>query len=337
MVSAGVWRELYAKAKQFQELAPWEWMDDEHILGINNQHGVRLICVLGALGEVFGFASYRGSVGVSYLLKLLDREISPQGPEAAFGQRSLLLDFAPRSQLRKEDKAILKQIGFKPAAGSPRLFPEFYSHEPGYVPWFIDENEARMMLDDLAKLMPFAKLLDADPDGYDQDANGEFAFFPDTFTEPLTWDQFDWRDVSTAPDADLPIDLAQFDVPSLSRLPQSPETVWELSVEYSEGAICEPPRPYWPKLGLTIDGRSGLVMGFKLGGPDKTMAQIAALCLVDCLRASHTRPVKIALESADLVRALTPLLESLGTGVLHAQRLPATEEARNSFLAFSRR
>ncbi len=56
-VSVEVWRELYAKARQFQELAPWEWMEDVHILGINNRHGVRLISVLGAMEEVFGFAS----------------------------------------------------------------------------------------------------------------------------------------------------------------------------------------------------------------------------------------------------------------------------------------
>jgi hypothetical protein len=141
-----------------------------------------------------------------------------------------------------------------------------------------------------------------------------------------------------APDAaDPPIDPAHFDTSSLMRLPQSPRVVWELSVEYSDAAIGEPPRPFWPKLGLSVDGASGHVLGFKLGGPDKTAAQIAAECLVDCLQRTQRRPETIALNSVDLIRAVSPLLKSLKTGVLPAKRLPMTEEARCSFLAFNRR
>jgi hypothetical protein len=336
-VSAEIWRELYAKAREFQELAPWEWMEDVHILGVNNQHGVRLISVLGAMEEVFGFASYRGSVGANYLLKLISGEISPQGPQAGFGQRALLLDFVPRSQLRKEDKAILQQIGFKPLAGKPQRYPEFYSHEPGYVPWFIDLNEARLLLDDLAKLMPFVKLLKEDPNGYDRHQNGEFAFFPETFTEPLTWEQIDWRVVSAAPDAaDPPIELAQFDIASLSGLAQTRGSVWELSTEYTNAPIGEPPRPYWPKLGLLVDGGSGLVLGFKISGPDKTTAHTTAECLAEGLRVVQARPETVALSSTDLIQAVSPLLRSLNIGVLRAQRLPMTEEARASFMNFNR-
>src|ERR1035438_4165635 len=54
-----LWRELYQAAASFQLLAPWQWMDDTHVFGINNDHGVRLVAVLGSMGEIFRLASYR--------------------------------------------------------------------------------------------------------------------------------------------------------------------------------------------------------------------------------------------------------------------------------------
>ena len=96
------------------------------MLGVNNEHGVRLLSVLGGMGEVFGLAAYRGTAGASFLLRLLLEETHPESPEALFRQDVLLLDFVPRQELRKEDGPILKAVGYKPAPSQPRRFPQFY-------------------------------------------------------------------------------------------------------------------------------------------------------------------------------------------------------------------
>ena len=75
-----LWRELYQAAASFRLLAPWQWMDDTHIFGVNNDHGVRLVTVMGSLGEVFGLASYRGSAGANFLLRLLRGDFAPRNP-----------------------------------------------------------------------------------------------------------------------------------------------------------------------------------------------------------------------------------------------------------------
>ena len=46
-VPVDLWRELYEAARQFQIMAPWNWMDDVAVLGVINQLGMRLLCVLG--------------------------------------------------------------------------------------------------------------------------------------------------------------------------------------------------------------------------------------------------------------------------------------------------
>src|SRR6266436_4148600 len=166
-VPVDLWRELYETARQFQIMAPWDWMEDVAVLGVINEFGMRLLCVLGGMGEVFGLASYQEASGARVLLNLI-RGPGQRDPDFLFTQDELLLDFVPKSQLRKESKKVIEQLGFTPAPTKPRLYPQFFSHKPGYVPWFIDEFEARVLLDDIRKSMRFSELMKDHPDLYDR-------------------------------------------------------------------------------------------------------------------------------------------------------------------------
>ena len=333
-----LWRELYQAASSFQLLAPWQWMDDTHILGINNDHGVRLVTVLGNMGEIFGLASYRGSVGADFLLRLRRGEFDPENRDTGYAQDALLVDFVPRKDLRKEERAILQQLDFKPPVRKPQRFPQFQSHRPGYVPWFIDEAEARQLLDDLRKAVPFVELLRTSLTLYESRQENEFPFFPASVSEPLTLDQFEWHTiVPVPPPADPPVDTHGFDLPTLLALPQPAQITWELTAFYATMAISEPPRPYYPKMALGVDAVTGMILAFQLGAPDQTMAQTAAHGLVQSIEASGCRPTSIKMDSTNLMRALQPLADALGAKLLQAESLPMVNEARLSLEAFNRR
>jgi hypothetical protein len=333
-----LWRQLYQAAADFQLLAPWQWMDDAHVFGINNAHGVRLVTVLGSLGEVFGLASYRGSAGADFLLRLLRAEFAPESPDACFFQDALLVDFVPRKALRKEDRAIIQHLGFQPPARKPKLFPEFQSHKPGYVPWFIDEAEAHLLLDDLRKAVAFSELLRISLALYDSRQENEFPFFPALVTEPLTRDQLEWHTILPAPlPADPPPDTRAFELPPLLVLPQPPQSAWELAAFYAPMPVSEPPRPYFPKMALGVDATTGMILAFQLAGPDQTMADAAARGLIQSIQASGCRPVTIRMNSLNLIQALQPLANALGTKLLHAKSLPMVDEARRSLEDFNRR
>ena len=332
-----LWRELYQAAASFQLLAPWQWMDDTHVFGINNEHGVRLVTVLGNMGEVFGLASYRGSAGANFLLRLRSGQFAPESPDARFYQDALLVDFVLRKDLRKEERAIIQQIDFQPPVRKPKLFPEFQSHKPGYVPWCIDEAEARLLLDDLRKAVPFAELLRTNLTLYDSHQENEFPFFPASVSEPLTLDQFEWHTISPVPPpADPPADTNAFDLPPLLALPQPPESAWELTAFYSPTPVGEPPRPYYPKLALGVDAATGMILAFQLAAPDQTMAQAAARGLIQSIQASGHRPAVIKLDCINLMRALQPLANALGAELSQARSLPMANEARRALEAFGR-
>ena len=61
----GEWRRLFQAAQSFYELAPWEWMFDCDIFGVQNHETkeVGYLSVLDNSGEVFGLCVYLGSEG----------------------------------------------------------------------------------------------------------------------------------------------------------------------------------------------------------------------------------------------------------------------------------
>jgi len=140
-VNLRLWQELYGAAAQFQVLAPWHWMSDNEVLGVNNQHDVRIMSVLGARREVVGLVGYRGTEGANVLLLLRSPNVEPL-PEFAYRQDALLAAFVPSKELSPEDQQVMKAIAFQPAPAKPKLWPKFRSHLPGYAPWFIDEKWA---------------------------------------------------------------------------------------------------------------------------------------------------------------------------------------------------
>jgi hypothetical protein len=319
-VPLDLWRELYQVAASFGLLAPWRWMNDQHLLGINNEHGIRLLSVMGGMGEVFGLASYQGSDGANFLLRLLRGDFPPETQEAVYYQDALLVDFVPGKELRKRDRLIMDRLQFQPAASRPRLFPKFTRYKPGYLPWFIDEAEARSLLDDLLNEVRFAGLLRTNPGSWNLRHENEVPFFPASASDPLTLAQFEWHTLSPVPPAADPlIEPQTLDLAPLLNLPQAPGAAWELTAFFSHMSISGGSRPYWPKMALGVDGRTGMVLAFELGTPEKTMAGVAARALEKSVQAARGRPAAIKVDSVNLFRALQPLAAALEVKLIQAK------------------
>jgi hypothetical protein len=112
--------------------------------------------------------------------------------------------------------------------------------------------------------------------------------------------------------------------------------VWEVDAFFTPARICEPPRPYWTKMGLVAEARSGLVLGMMTVGVSCTMAAAAAEALVQALRRHQHRPAKLRLCSTRLIQTLTPLAAGLHIAIEPTEQLPMIEQARQSLVAFLR-
>ena len=310
-------------------------MCDSQVLGVSNEHGTRLLCVLGANREVFGLVCNRGEIGCNTLLQILQGVHAPDSEEAHSGQDAVLVDFVPLQELDQADKAVIKAVGFKRPAGRLAFYPRFRSHKPGYLPWFLEEAEALMAADSLKKAAAFSALVLRHPDLYDDRRVFEFPFYPEDDHGTLSADQLVWNRLLPRPiHLEAVVDPKTLNLSGLSNLPVRDGAAWELHAAFTFIKIAEGNRPFLLRLAMGVDGNSGGVMAFESGGPDQPLAVLAALCLLKCLRLAAWRPQILVVKSENLEQALKPLAETLRIKCHREMALPALEMAWESMTRY---
>ena len=263
-------------------------MNDTHVFGINNEHGVRLVTVLGSMGEVFGLASYRGSAGTNFLLRLRNGEFAPEIPDARFYQDALLVDFVPRKEPygRRIAPSSSRSISNRRSA-NPSSFPSSKATNPGTCRGLLMKPKPASCWMICERAFPFAELLRTNLALYDSRQENEFPFFPASVSEPLTLDQFEWHTISPAPPpADPPVDTHAFDLPPLLALPQPPAVCLGTHGLLFANAHRRAAAPLLSQMALGVDAATGMILAFQLAARDRTMAQAAARGLIQSIKAS---------------------------------------------------
>ncbi len=257
------WPDVLAKAKEFLRRKPWEGMSDEHIFAVTDPvTSERVYCsVLGGGGEMFGIVVYIGKEGYASLMdSLMDGE-----PSFAFivQQRNLLLSFEDREDLEKSDYNLVKSYDI-PFRGR-KSWPSFRSYKPGYYPWVLDNDEARLMLLALEQTMQvYNELLNglempdliADESVLERvphEENGALRFYNQVV------ELEDNPEVEL--ESDVPLAISELDLKRVEKIARIPATI-EFSMEYVDMPVQNEPeeRPAFPILALAVERTQGLAV-----------------------------------------------------------------------------
>lgn len=327
-------RRLFIAAIEFRDLAPWRWMDDDQLIGVEDPASgeVGYGCVMGALGSMFGLAVYRGPAGYAQHQRLYTGEIDPEDTEAQLAQDCLLMSFEDRRELTPRDLRELASVGLK--VRGRNAWPLFRSTRPGYLPWYLEPEDLLLLCVAVEQATDVCRrAASASP-------------FPPPAAGTILMRRFDadrglWRDCQETPPEPPPLSTLTRPSPEkLARLraridPRGP--VSEVQLIYILAPIAHgSERPYLPRAWLCADRRTGIIAMSELMEPERGLDRVqdAFLALLE-----DGTPIPAEIRTADALSQalLAPIAEALGVRLRLVGATPRLAEAREAMAVMLRR
>ncbi len=254
-------------AIQFKQLAPWDWMGDTEIFGVQHpETGLTYYCtVMGMGGELFAIGMYKGLKGLDILMEIATGLADPE--EMLFSQECLMLSLEDKEELLEEDQALYKKLGF--SFKGKKAYPTFHDYSPGFMPWTIQtEEEADTMILVIAQALEVARLCRDDDELLYNEASEDDE---SVVASMRVWKQVGdfWRDEwELYRDEDFIDDLPDVEVSELymrthlSRLTKRADKTWVMDIFHVMMPVQEneDERPYFPMMILAIDTETGMIL-----------------------------------------------------------------------------
>lgn len=327
----GEWSRLYQAAIRVKEMAPWNWMTESDLFGVENPETGELgfVSVMGTLGEHYAIAVYSGPEGLYGFWALYDAGPSA-APEEVLEIAQLQASFEDRGVLTDKDRDLIKELGLK--FRGRQAWPMFRSYRPGYFPWYLEASEVRFLthvleqtVDVAPRVVNHPELLDPTDDEHYlvrvcREENGA-----------STWED----QVVEVPEPEPPTIAIPMDVESLKRLKRLRRTQVTLEMDFFlfPARIGERgERPHYLYTLMIVDTRTGIVLGHELLEAEPTVAEMygkVPLTVVHHLLGMKMLPTGVRVRTAKLFRLLQLLQEDLGFELECKSFMPTLDMAKD--------
>lgn len=328
------WRRLYEAAMRVKELAPWEWMAEDDLFGVQDPETDELgfASVMGALGEHYAVAVYLGPQAL-YDFLAIEEAGDAMPAESILEVPQLQASFEDRNILRDEDRQVIKQLGLK--FRGRNAWPMFRSYRPGYFPWYLEADEARFLAVALEQVLDVAPRFREDPALLETDDECYLMRIARRKGKKLAWEDC----VMEVPPPERPPINLMMDVPLLEKLKQSPQSGSRIEMDFfmfpvpfqeEKGA-----RPHFAYMLLTVEAQSGFVLGSELLNPDPTLESMwgqVPLYAVRHFASLGIVPQEVVVRSGLLFRLLESLVEELHFNLKPSRRLRMLDNAKDFLL-----
>jgi hypothetical protein len=321
---------------EVRELAPWEFMYEHHIFGVHfpETDNLGFVSVMGNLGEHYAIAVYIGKKGFEGFMTM-QRTGYELTPDIVLQVPQLQASFEDREMITAEDRKILKQLNLKFRGAN--AWPQFRSYRPGCFPWYLEREEAQLLIHGLEQLMDVAPRFKKDPDMLEPSE-------PDGKLLVRVQENGKWVDRSQKIEfpAEPPLQLSMnMDaLNELNRMKKQNATV-EVDIQMMEEAVRDKSfdRPYFPFMLMIAERQSRMILGFDLLSPLPSLEEMWGTVpeKVTEILANYLLPKEIQTKDPLIALLLSPLEKEVGSKVNLVKRLPTIEHAKREFQKFTRR
>jgi len=328
------WKALYQAAIQFKKLAPWNWMFDSDMFGVQNPETdeIGYCCIMGAAGEHFALAVYLGTEGLDGYLRLQSGDYSEDLFEALYFQKCLMVSFENRKLLEEQDLAVIKKLGLQ--FRGRKSWPLFRDYSPGYYPWFITSDQARYLTLVLQQAVDIAQRFEDDPERLTDPLGIRYLVrIPKKKKNGLEWTE-EW--LEPAPYKETGTEVFSIDAAQWEKIKQfsMAEENWEVDFFYFPQGIREgQERPYYPYIMLWVEHYSGFILHSSM----VKVEQYESVFIEQCLKAFENAgylPEEISVKKEEIFWLLEPVLSELGIRLRKTERLISMEKAQEGIYEF---
>jgi hypothetical protein len=334
---------LYELSSTLYGLKPWHVLEeDELVLIRDSATGETCFCsVMGALGEVLAMHAYIGVEGYRLFRKIAVGDIT--SPSEFFSaQHSVSVEFVPSGELDPPDRKLLTALGHPKRAANAS--PIFRACRPGFYPWYVTENEARLLADCLRAVILVCSLV-SEQEGLD------YWDEPDTFpmVSPIDEEEADKKEVTER--GQLRYEIKPFEVTLAEEPPLSPAQlgaeqfrqlhgrdypirgVMEIDFFPSPGVVGEKnERKACLHVALAVDADSGFLFPPELAEPGVSAGDALAAAITKAIETTRVLPREVRVQSSKFKNCLSPISEAYGFPIKVRSSLPALAEAREHLL-----
>ncbi|MHC1742213.1 MAG: hypothetical protein AB9873_04160 [Syntrophobacteraceae bacterium] len=328
------WRALYDEAIAFLKLAPWEWVDDTDLFGVQDPESgeIAWCSVMGGLGQFYALGAYLGSEGLDTYLRIASREATEE--EALFQSKMLMASFEDRNSVDAEDRKIIKQLGLKLRGRNGWVV--FRRHDPGYFPWYVDRDDVRLLTIVLQQAIVVARQAADDPFHILSEEEGAYLVrVPVRGPEGISWGDECVRPETAARKSQKPAVGLSFDQVRTQRLkgtiPKGDSTVEMALVPFPMPIREKDERPCFPMVFIVLDHENGLALETEMFPMPAMVTALPELVLA-FLEKSQSLPQRILIEDGTLHELLKPIGKALGITLKKERKLPHVSEIKADLL-----
>ncbi len=328
------WRTLYEAAIRVKKIAPWDWMDETDIFGVQNPEAdeTGFVSVMGAGGEHFAIGVYLGPRAL-YGFWDLQYEDPSEVPERVIEIRQLQAAFEDRKALSKRDHETIKKLGLK--FRGRKEWPKFQSYRPGYWPWYLEAEEVRFMIHALEQTYEIALRFKENSSILEFSDEESYLVRISSRTNggAMIWED---RILAIPPESlQIPITLDVEDLEKLKRLPQSNYNLEMDVFMFPADMGKKGQRPACPYSLLIMEVGLNLILHTEMLMAEPSLEAMWGSIpghLVFALIGTGWRPKEITVRSDLLAQLLTPLAEELGFKLIQSQQLRVLESAKDEMI-----
>jgi len=321
------WRGLYAAAERIKVLAPWTFMQETDVFGVRDpQTGATgFVSVMGMRKEHFAVTVYPDEKTLAVFVKVQE-SVEPVDPDTILEMPQIQAAFEDRDFVKSGDLKIIRALGLKFRGDSG--WPVFRSFRLGYIPWFLEAEEVRLLTQALEQTLDVAPRFRLDQRLLRPGNRRAYLIRSPAETPAGRM----WKDeiVEIALPAET-VAIPYSDEKILSAVEKLPlaGNIFEVDLFISFTQVgTKGKRPQNPYVLLLVDRESLYIVGLKILTVDTTLEDMrreAGAKIFEALVKAGMRPREIRLKSKPLDESIRPACKRCGIGVEIAGCLPRLE------------